>query len=175
MVVKLVVLILASGAMMWLLRPSPKIPHAYSLPRFLAFESLLALVVLNGDQWFCDPLSARQIVSWVLLTASLILALHGFYLLRVVGNPKGAIENTTRVVKVGAYHYIRHPLYSSLLLLGWGVFLKKPSFVGAALSVVLTGFIVGTARAEEAINLKKFGPEYAAYVKTTRMFIPFLF
>jgi protein-S-isoprenylcysteine O-methyltransferase Ste14 len=93
----------------------------------------------------------------------------------VVGRPKSGIESTTTLVIVGAYKYIRHPLYSSLLFLAWGVFFKAPSILGGILAAVATAFLVTTARIEESENVQKFGVEYAAYMKTTRMFIPFLF
>jgi protein-S-isoprenylcysteine O-methyltransferase Ste14 len=116
-----------------------------------------------------------QIVSWLLLICSIILAAHGFYLLRVIGRPKSGIESTTTLVMLGAYKYIRHPLYSSLLFLTWGAFFKEVSLFGGILALVTTAFLVATAKVEEAENLQKFDKEYAAYMKTTRMFIPFVF
>ena len=106
--------------------------------------------------------------------ASLFLVAHGFYLLRVIGKPSGYIENTTVLVKRGAYRYIRHPLYASLLWFAWGVFFKSPSLVGGALALVATGSLMATARVEEGENLRKFGAEYAAYMKETKLFVPFL-
>ncbi len=38
-----------------------------------------------------------------------------------------------------------------------------------------SAFLTATARVEEAENLDKFGDQYAAYMKTTKIFIPFLF
>jgi protein-S-isoprenylcysteine O-methyltransferase Ste14 len=150
-------------------------PQAHGFFRFFAFESILALLLLNGEHWFREPFSAPQIVSWLLLLASLFLAVHGFYLLRLLGRPEGKIEDTTILVTVGAYKYIRHPLYASLLLLGWGAFFKQPSLLGGFLALVATAFLVATARVEEMENRRKFGADYAAYMKTTKMFIPFLF
>ena len=66
-------------------------------------------------------------------------------------------------------------MYSSLLLLAWGVFWKAPSMAGAALVAIATGCLLATARAEERENLHFFGPAYAAYMRRTKRFIPFLF
>jgi hypothetical protein len=38
-----------------------------------------------------------------------------------------ALEKTLKLVTIGAYHYIRHPLYVSLLILGAGASLKDVS------------------------------------------------
>ena len=74
-----------------------------------------------------------------------------------------------------AYRYIRHPLYASLLLLVWGALLKNLQVPGVALALAGSALLTVTARVEEAENLVKFGADYAAYMKDTRMFIPFLF
>lgn len=150
-------------------------PHSHGFFRFFAFESILALILLNVEHWFRDPFSALQILSWLLLLSSLILAAHGFYLLRMIGRPEGGIENTTTLVMRGAYRYIRHPLYASLLLLGWGAFFKHLSLLGVILVLATSAFLVATAKVEEAENLHKFGSDYARYMKTTKMFLPFLF
>jgi protein-S-isoprenylcysteine O-methyltransferase Ste14 len=102
------------------------------------------------------------------------MAVHGFYLLRVVGRPKGGIEDTSVLVRRGAYRYIRHPLYSSLLLFAWGTFLKDPSLLSIFLAVVASAFLVATARIEEVENIRKFGDDYVTYMRETKMFIPFL-
>jgi len=52
-------------------------PHPYRFTRFLAFESILGLIFLNADSWFVDPLSLRQLFSWVFLTGSIILVGKG--------------------------------------------------------------------------------------------------
>ena len=96
-------------------------------------------------------------------------------MLRAVGRPKEGFEDTTALVVVGIYKYIRHPLYGSLLLLAWGVFFKAPSLIGGILSLGASAFLVATARVEESEDLKKFGADYAAYMKTTKMFVPFVF
>ena len=84
-------------------------------------------------------------------------------------------ERTTTLVTVGAYRYIRHPLYSSLLFLAWGVAFKVPSWLSGLLAVVATLFLVATAKADEAEDIRFFGPAYQEYMKKTKMFIPFLF
>jgi len=148
--------------------------HRHRFPRFFAFESLLGLVLLNADSWFLNPLSLRQLVSWIFLAGSLAIAIHGFRLLRIAGSPKGDIEETTQIVTIGAYRYIRHPLYCSLLLGGVGALLKNPSFFGIILFVALAGFLFLTGKIEEHENIKKFGQNYCVYMEKTKMFIPFL-
>lgn len=118
---KLVIFIVLSAGSIFLSWDSLHDWRSYGFFRFFAFESILGLFLLNVTYWFHNPFSVLHVVSWALSLASLFLVVHGFYLLRAVGRPEGEIEHTTTLVTGGAYRYIRHPLYSSLLLLGWGV------------------------------------------------------
>jgi protein-S-isoprenylcysteine O-methyltransferase Ste14 len=149
--------------------------RTHGLPRFLAFEFILIIVLVNSDYWFIEPLSASHILSWAALLGSLLMAIHGFHLLRVVGKPRTDFEDTTKLVALGAYKYIRHPLYCSLLLGAWGAFLKDVSALSTGLVIAATASLAATAKVEERENVDKFGDEYTLYMKRTARFIPFLY
>jgi protein-S-isoprenylcysteine O-methyltransferase Ste14 len=183
-VVRNAIFFAASVAMVHLSWRSLRDVRCHGFYRFFAFELLSALILLNVPVWFRDPFSARQLVSWFLAAASIGLAIEGFRLLRVIGRPAPTaagstnlgFENTTTLVTVGAYRYIRHPMYASLLALVWCAYLKNPFAIsGVVLAVSASGFLVATSVAEEGENLGRFGPDYAAYIKRTRRFVPFLF
>lgn len=142
--------------------------------RFFAFEGMLILFLTNRRRWFHDPFSILQIISWVLLCVSFVLAAYGFYLLIARGKPSGDFENTTFIVTGGVYKYIRHPLYASLLLLTWGMYLKDVSLQGTLMTGVISALLFATAKAEEAENIHKFGDEYAMYMTKTKMFVPYI-
>ncbi len=155
--------------------PYLRSPRHHGFFRFFAFETVLMLVLINLDSWLAAPFSLIHIASWLCLLASAFLAIHGFHLLRTAGRPDGAIERTTALVTTGAYRFIRHPLYASLLYLGWGAYLKEPTWLGSALVAVATASLYATARVEERENLERFGSEYAGYMRRTRRFVPFVF
>jgi len=133
----------------------------------------LILVLLHVDDWFQRPFSMRQILSWLLLVTSAALAVHGFYLLHTVGKPRQNFEDTTELLKVGAYRFIRHPLYASLLAGAWGVSLKHISISCAVMVLLVSAFLHAMAKVEEKENLEKFGDAYRDYMKNSRMLIPF--
>ena len=180
---KLIVFAIASVGLVYLSRVSLRVPRSHGFYRFFAWESILALIMLNVENWFRDPFSIHQVVSWILLIVSTFLVVHGAYLLHVIGKPDTkrddstiiGIERTTTLVTVGAYKYIRHPIYSSLLFLAWGVFFKNPSWLGGTLVLAATAFLVVTAMIEESENIRFFGSAYQAYMGKTKMFIPFFF
>jgi protein-S-isoprenylcysteine O-methyltransferase Ste14 len=174
-VIKTIVFFVVSAGGLWLSRNSLRRPHSHGFYRFFAFEALLVLTLLNVDQWFADPFSAWQLLSWLSLIGSALLASHGFRLLRVIGQPEDGIEDTTVLVEVGAYRYIRHPLYASLMLFALGAFLKHISLPAGILMAISFAFLFATARVEERENLARFGEEYAEYMRRSRMFIPYGF
>jgi protein-S-isoprenylcysteine O-methyltransferase Ste14 len=100
-------------------------PHSHGFYRFFAWECILALVLLNFPHWVENPLSLHQLISWLLLLISIFSVVHGVHLLQIIGKPNEnrpdaellEFGKTTYLVTVGAYKYIRHPLYSSLLFL----------------------------------------------------------
>lgn len=181
--IKMVLFIVVSAGLALVSRPALKSREAHGFYRFFAWESILVLFLLNLDNWFHDPLSPLQIVSWVLLIISIFLVVHGVILLRSFGKPDEkregnslfVFEKTSHLVVRGAYRYIRHPLYSSLLFLAWGIFFKTPSWMEVVLAAAATVFLVLTAKREETENERFFGEEYKRYKQHTRLFIPFLF
>ncbi len=142
--------------------------------RYFAWEAILGLVLLNIQYWFEKPFSPSQVFSWVFLVVSLFMVVEGVRLMRVVGRPEGQLENTTEMVSIGLFKYIRHPLYSSLLFLVWGAFLKNVSLASGALVLAATLLLFATAKVEEDEDLEKFGARYAEYMKKTTRFVPFL-
>jgi len=103
-----------------------------------------------------------------------MFAVLGFLLLRVIGKPQGDLENTSKLVTIGLYRFIRHPLYASLLFLGTGVFLKDISITTVLLAFINIVALIATAKEEEKEMIEKFGEEYIAYMHKTQMFIPFV-
>lgn len=182
-IIKGVFLVVASTGLVYLSRSSLRSPQSHGFYRFFAWESILVLFIINVDFWFRDPFSFVHILSWILLVLSGYLVFAGVTLLRRYGRqdesradvPLVSFEKTTRLVTSGIYGRIRHPLYSSLLFLAWGTFLKNPGWLPGVLAGLATVFLVATAKADEKECLRFFGEPYQAYIQNTKMFIPFVF
>jgi protein-S-isoprenylcysteine O-methyltransferase Ste14 len=182
--VKLLAFIVLSAGFVYISRASLRAPRSHGFYRFFAWESIAALFILNIDAWFLDPFSGHQLLSWSLLIVCLLPVTLGIRALIVHGRPVShrdtepqllAFEKTSTLVTTGIYGYIRHPIYCSLLLLAWGIFFKAPSLPGGLLALAATLFLFATARADEVECIGFFGPPYQAYMKRTRMFVPFVF
>jgi hypothetical protein len=86
-------------------------PFSHGFPRFFAFEAILGLAVVNAPFWFVQPFSISQIISWVFLVNSALMAVHAFYTLHKFGQidtsiedgSRLAIEKTTQLVTNGPF------------------------------------------------------------------------
>jgi protein-S-isoprenylcysteine O-methyltransferase Ste14 len=180
---KLIALLVITIVILMVSRAALRRPGSHGFYRFFAWEAIVALVLLNLDDWLAEPFSPGQLFSWLLLAISLFLVIIGARTLQREGAPDSGREDpsllgpekTTALITTGVYRYIRHPLYSSLLFLAWGAFLKGPTWAAGGLAAAATVFLVATARVEEAENIEYFGPAYREYMDGTKMFIPFLF
>jgi len=144
----------------------------HGIPRFFAFEGLLFLGILQAKVWFADPFSVRQIASWLLFIISIyyIIASISLYFRH---NKAGInFENSTRLVTTGLYHYVRHPMYGSLLFLGWGMFLKDINPLTIAFIILISTALFLTCKVEEKEMIGRFGEEYKKYMGVTKMWIP---
>ena len=181
---KIISFLIITTIIVYISRASLRVPRSHGFYRFFAWECILGLFLLNADFWFYNPLAWNQLIAWTLLFACLIPLTFGVRTLTSRGKPTDnretdpsllAFEKTTQLVTSGIYRYIRHPLYSSLFLLTWGIFFKHLSITTAILAFAATVFLVFTAKADEAECTQFFGAEYQGYMKHTKRFVPFLF
>jgi protein-S-isoprenylcysteine O-methyltransferase Ste14 len=181
---QLIAFLIGSAGLIFISRASLRAPRSHGFYRFFAWECILALFCLNIDVWFQTPFAWYQLISWLLLALCLVPLILGVRTLRSRGKPVAqreaepqllAFEKTSSLVTSGIYHYIRHPLYSSLLFLTWGIFFKSLTLPGLLLAVAATLFLVATAKADEAECLRFFGTPYQDYMRQSKRFVPFVF
>ena len=80
----------------------------------------------------------------------------------------------SRLVQHGIYAYVRHPLYTSVSLLGMGWALLWGSGLAFSLAVAMLPFFYAKARVEEHWLKLKF-PQYRDYEQKVRRFLPWVF
>ena len=172
-----------SSALLYVSRGAIKHPLSHGFYRFFAWECILGLVWLNLPVWGNDPLSPSKLVSWVLLFVSAWLPLYAARLLALYGQPGEArndetllgFEKTSTLVTIGAFRYTRHPMYTALICLAWGIFLQQFTWRGLALVFSATALLFIAVFREEQECLAHFGEAYRDYMRHTRRFVPFLF
>jgi protein-S-isoprenylcysteine O-methyltransferase Ste14 len=90
--------------------------------------------------------------------------------LRALPRPK----RSATLVESGIYGVIRNPIYAGLIALAFGAALFRATLVGLFLSAVLAVFLDLKARREEAWLREQF-PQYEAYARRVRRFVPGLY
>jgi protein-S-isoprenylcysteine O-methyltransferase Ste14 len=137
--------------------------------------ALIGLIAWQAGPFFL----ARQAsdLAWAVLAAGIALGVWavmsnrpGNFNIRPVPKPGGAL------VTAGPYAWIRHPMYSAILLMAlagvYGVDIPGRTLVGTAFFGLL-GVLWLKAGIEERLMLASH-PGYAAYMKASSKFIPWL-
>ncbi|MDM0073709.1 isoprenylcysteine carboxylmethyltransferase family protein [Variovorax sp. J2P1-59] len=174
--------VVVSSVLLYASRGAIRRPRSHGFSRFFAWECILGLIWINLPVWGTDPLALRRSVAQVLLIIAIWLPLHAVYLLIRLGHRGEArqdeallgFERTSTLVTAGAFRYIRHPMYTSLICLAWGTFLQQFTWMGLALVLMATALLFVTAIREEEECLAYFGDAYHDYMRRTRRFVPFL-
>jgi protein-S-isoprenylcysteine O-methyltransferase Ste14 len=156
--------------------------QSHGFYRFFSWECILWLLVTNWKYWFDNPMSIQQIFSWIFLVISGYLVITGLMLLKKSGKPDTVrdektlfqFEKTSVLIENGIFKYIRHPLYSSLLFLTWGIFLKHTTGLMLIAALISTLFLFLTSVFDETECIQFFGDKYKEYMKRTKRFIPFI-
>ena len=143
--------------------------HRY-YPKILVFLqfALIALMVI---------LSSGIFENLFALFIFLVGAVLGLWALNhnKVGNfniqPK--MKEDAKLITSGFYSYVRHPMYTSVIIMMFGILLSTPSLIEIILFLLLIGVLLLKAKKEESIWLKE-SEAYAQYKKGTKFFIPFV-
>ncbi len=80
-----------------------------------------------------------------------------------------------KLVEEGPYRLVRHPIYTSILLMCFGTALMINRLAALAGFLLITfGFLI-KLKQEERLLLRHFPDEYPAYKARTKMLVPFVF
>lgn len=86
------------------------------------------------------------------------------------------IQSEHQLVKTGIYRFVRHPIYSSYILLFIGFCLLLHSYLSLGLlAVVCTIWFGNRIGIEEVMLREEFGEEYQAYQQQTKRLIPLIY
>ena len=145
--------------------------------RPLGFACWLAVVV-----WMINPgwmhWSAYSSPSWtrsigaVLFILGCALMIWTFRSLGTNLTDTVVTRQVHTLVSHGPYRWIRHPLYSSTLLLTTGIGLATANWFILGTGVLVFAIIVLRTSIEERHLLARFGEDYRAYMERTGRFLP---
>lgn len=138
---------------------------------------LVMLVVLRHEVagvLYRSASPAQATVGVAACVAGLAFAIWArVHLGRNWGMPRAVKENA-ELVTSGPYAYVRHPIYTGMLV----ALIGSAAVVGWSwllLPLVLGAYFTYSALVEEKLMLRTFPDSYPAYMARTKMLIPFVF
>jgi len=83
------------------------------------------------------------------------------------------IKENASLITTGAYRYIRHPMYFSVLIMMFGIVVSKPTLLSLFIYVLLIATLFLKAQKEETLWMEQ-SKKYKTYMQQTKKIIPFI-
>jgi protein-S-isoprenylcysteine O-methyltransferase Ste14 len=146
----------------------------YGLPVFFAFYLVFGENLRFG--WLESPIIPGNIsvetLAVSLTAAGIAFAIWARFYIGENWSSAVTIKVGHELIRTGPYAWVRHPIYSGLLLAMIGTALARREPRGFLAVILLwLGFWI-KSRMEEGFMLKTFGPEYEEYSRSTGALIP---
>ncbi len=150
--------------------PAPQPKMKYNLYSKLLVVVQLLLIFLIAS--YCGIIG--NVYTTALFLASIALGVWAMASMKfkVSAFPEVS-EKNNKLVIVGPYKYIRHPMYTSVLLATFSWVLIRLDFISLFLWFLLLVDLILKSRYEEKLLIEKFSG-YPNYKSKTKRFIPFL-
>ena len=146
----------------------------YGIPVVLGYYLMFSRNI--GIPWlqhrFVPRTPAVVIAAIVITLAGLLFAVWARVYLGRNWSSAPMIRENHQLIRGGPYRFVRHPIYTGILLAMVGTFLANGKVRGA-LAVLLVWFAwTIKSRMEEEFMLRTFGVEYEDYRRTTGALFP---
>jgi protein-S-isoprenylcysteine O-methyltransferase Ste14 len=143
----------------------------------VAFELLLGNLLRVG------PLKLRFLprASWIpwagigLTWLGTLIAIWARYSIGAYWSGRITLKEGHRLIRSGPYGYVRHPIYTGMLVAATGTALVVGEWRGVlAVAIILVAHSLKALR-EERMLMREFGQEYEDYRRSTGFLIPRIF
>lgn len=115
--------------------------------------------------------SGTRIAGTIIIIAGIIGYVLSHFYLRSNWSIFASIKEGHRLITNGPYRLVRHPMYSSMVLVIFGSGLLVANYLMLVFTPLMFFIYYIRAKAEEKLLKDEF-PEYAIYSKKTKMIIP---
>jgi protein-S-isoprenylcysteine O-methyltransferase Ste14 len=85
-----------------------------------------------------------------------------------------AIKENHTITRTGPYVFVRHPIYTGILIGILGTAIATGSFVAFISIFLVLGVFLAKIRIEETFLLEEFGEEYARYRREVKALVPWV-
>ncbi len=159
-------------------------PNSSIIFRIALMIIIISLIKLGKSSWsrFVLPSGSSFHASSTLTIIASILTVLGLLgaiwsRIKLGTNWSGYVtyKEGHELVTTGPYRFVRHPIYTSMIMMFIGTALFYQSLPIAFFLAVIATFLILRMKREEEIMTKLFGKEYADYVRTTKKIVPFIY
>ena len=135
---------------------------------------LVALLVVNGSieaPYYMEPMGIPRFLSLVLTTVGVIIMQRAFKNYRIKAF-LGFEQEESRLRRSGVLSWVRHPIYSGLILVTLGFFLFIPNLPTLITCACIVLYLPIGIYLEEKKLIREFGDAYLKYRKEVPALIP---
>ena len=147
-----------------------KMPDRIKSILLVAMQFIFIFLLLNRSR-----LDRLQLIPSIFILLSAILVFWAIATmqkskLRILPQPSASAT----LITDGPYHFIRHPMYTSVLLGTTGLLINHFNWMRLGFFIALAAVLIIKLTWEEKMLLQKFGP-YKNYMANTSKLFPFIF
>jgi protein-S-isoprenylcysteine O-methyltransferase Ste14 len=176
-------IIVVAGVVLWL-TPFVRTGWNTSAPQSVDRRSRWGLVLeivgytlmLQSRFWAASPELWRVLVSLLCFVLACILS---WTATRALGRQHlrfdAAIGTEHELVRRGPYRLVRHPIYTSMLCVLWGIgFMAASPVMFVVATAVFLGGTEIRVRTEDRLLAARFGEQFEEYRRSTQAYLPLL-
>jgi protein-S-isoprenylcysteine O-methyltransferase Ste14 len=141
-------------------------------PVIFAAVVVLGLLIDRAYPIALLPPALGKPLGILLLVAPVLIMASALRELRKARTPVDPYKPTSAIVRAGAFHFSRNPLYLSLILVTLGIaFLANALWIALLLVPGVAVLRFGVIAREESYLDRKFGDDYRRYKAETRRWL----
>lgn len=142
--------------------------HPFLMWAFVIIGIIIVNVAFSAKIYLLDI----AVLRWLLLPAVAYWCLISISAQRMHKQAAKSVANITKINKTGIYGAVRHPMYSSNIILTAGIFFFRPTLRILLIAVWMIAVFLIWMNLEEKALEERFGDEYKKYKKKVPMFLP---
>ena len=163
------------------LKPSTRAEPA--LPRFFKYwlPIILAILLMWPNAWLDGTVLGRRflpdtyglaLLGLLLIVAGVLFACWARYILGSNWSSEVQLKQDHELIERGPYRYVRHPIYTGILLALLGTVVLLGEWRALVGFVIMFVSFWRKLRLEEAWLSEHFGPTYGEYMQRVKALIP---
>lgn len=151
----------------------------YNIVAIIGICILIPYSILGCHQFIFQPNTITNIVASIFITTGLIIMFKAFQLFNLKEffgfEQLQSPEKSNDLIIKGLYQYVRHPLYTGLILFIIGIWLLYPTLAVSAFAIISFAYIDYGSSLEENKLILEFGNQYKQYQQSVKKLIPFIY